>query len=290
MSSSPLHAVQSELQGEAGTLAVYDWPMPDTAPTAHAPALGTVLLVHGLGEHARRYHALAAHLRDWGFIVRAYDQQGHGQSAGARGDMLRPGSLQADLGRVIDATRQRHHSADLPLVLLGHSMGGLVVARALAEQLRYVDAAVLSSPALGASPNIVQKLLLATLPKLAPHLCVDNGLNAQRVARDAQVVQAYLADPLVHRRISAGLAAWILQEGQRTLSQAAQWAVPTLLLYAGDDHLVRASASAELARLAPQALVQAHCFDAMYHEIFNDPERDQVLAVLKAWLLARFSA
>ncbi len=262
---------------------MYDWPVPEV------PALGTVVLVHGLGEHAGRYSEVATHLRDWGFIVRAYDQQGHGQSAGARGDMLRPGSLQADLGHVIDATRQRPQSADLPLVLLGHSMGGLVVARALAEQLRYVDAAVLSSPALGASPNIVQKLLLATLPKLLPHLTVDNGLNADLVARDAQVVQAYKADPLVHRRISAGLAAWILQEGQHTLDQANQWAVPTLLLYAGDDHLVRASASAEFARSAPQALVQSHCFEAMYHEIFNDPERDQVFTVLKAWLLARFS-
>ena len=288
MSQSPLQPTRSELHGEVGTLAVYDWPLPDTTP-ASKPALGTVVLVHGLGEHAGRYGELATHLRDWGFIVRAYDQQGHGQSAGARGDLLRPGSLQADLGLVIDATRQRPHSADLPLVLLGHSMGGLVVARALAEQLRYVDAAVLSSPALGASPNLVQKLLLATLPKVAPHLCVDNGLDAKLVARDAQVVQAYLADPLVHRRISAGLAAWILQEGQRTLDQAAQWAVPTLLLYAGDDHLVRASASTEFARVAPKALVQAHCFEAMYHEVFNDPERAQVLAVLKAWLLARVS-
>ena len=285
MSAVPVQPIRSKLQGEAGTLAVYDWPLPDASP-----ALGTVVLVHGLGEHAGRYQEVATHLRSWGFIVRAYDQQGHGQSAGARGDMLRPGSLQADLGHVIDATRQRPHNADRPLVLLGHSMGGLVVARALAEQLRYVDAAVLSSPALGATPNALQKLLLATLPKLLPHLCVDNGLNADLVARDAQVVQAYKADPLVHRRISAGLASWILAQGQRTVAEAAQWAVPTLLLYAGNDHLVHAPASAEFACSAPAALVQAHCFEAMYHEIFNDPERDQVMAVLKAWLLTRFSA
>ena len=287
MSQVPLQPQRSKLQGEAGPLALYDWPLPDSHAKA---ALGTVVLVHGLGEHAGRYHALAAHLRSWGFIVRAYDQQGHGQSAGARGDMLHPGSLQADLGHVIDDTRQRPVCADLPLVLLGHSMGGLVVARALAEQLRYVDAAVLSSPALGASPTALQKLLLATLPRLAPHLCVDNGLDANRVARDAQVVQAYKADPLVHRRISAGLAAWIVAQGQRTVAEAAGWAVPTLLLYAGDDHLVHAPASTAFAHSTPATLVQAHCFEAMYHEVFNDPERDQVFAVLKAWLLARFAA
>jgi alpha-beta hydrolase superfamily lysophospholipase len=284
MNAELVQPTRSELQGEAGTLAVYDWPLPDASP-----ALGTVVLVHGLGEHAGRYGEVASQLRSWGFIVRAYDQQGHGQSAGARGDMLRPGSLQADLGLVIDATRQRPHSANLPLVLLGHSMGGLVVARALSEQLRHVDAVVLSSPALGATPNIVQKVLLATLPKLAPHLCVDNGLDANFVARDAAAVQAYKADPLVHRRISTGLAAWILSQGTRTAIEAARWSVPTLLLYAGDDHLVQAGASAAFARSAPGTVVQAHCFEAMYHEIFNDPEREQVYRVLKPWLLARFS-
>ena len=96
-------------------------------------ARGQVLIVHGLGEHAGRYGELAANLHQWGFAVRAYDQQGHGQSEGARGDMLSPGSLQADLCRVIDDTRQRPALAGTPLILLGHSMGGLVVARTLAE-------------------------------------------------------------------------------------------------------------------------------------------------------------
>jgi len=279
---APAH--RSSLAGEAGQLAVFDWAWPDTA------ALGTVLLVHGLGEHAGRYAELAGHLRAWGFAVRAYDQQGHGQSEGPRGDMLLAGSLQADLCRVIDDTRQHPGMGDKPLILLGHSMGGLVVARTLAERRRSVDAAVLSSPALGTAPNALQKLLLATLPRLAPHLCVDNGLDAQFVARDTAVVQAYLADPLVHRRISAGLAAWIWSQGAQTLQDAAQWATPTLLLYAGQDRLVVPQASTRFAQLAPANKVQAQCFDAMYHEIFNDPERAQVLSVLKPWLLARCAA
>lgn len=274
----------SRFEGEAGALAVYDWPAPE------GQALGTVLLVHGLGEHAGRYAQVAAHLRHWGFAVRAYDQQGHGQSEGLRGDLLRPGSLQADLARVIDATRLQLASAQSPLILLGHSMGGLVVARALAEQLRSVDAAVLSSPALGAFPNLLQKILLASLPRVVPHLRVDNGLKAEFVARDPEVVKAYLADPLVHRRISTGLAAWILENGARTLEDAGQWTVPTLLLYAGQDRLVNAQASAAFAQSAPAAVVQSQCFEAMYHEIFNDLYRAQVFSALKRWLLERFSA
>ena len=274
----------SGLHGEAGPLALYDWAMPANKP------LGTVLLVHGLGEHAGRYGEVAAHLHQWGFAVRAYDQQGHGQSEGPRGDMLRPGSLQADLCRVIDDTRQHPSLQGTPLVLLGHSMGGLVVARTLAEGLRSVDAAVLSSPALGAFPNLFQKILLATLPRVVPHLRVDNGLKADFVSRDPDVVKAYKADGLVHRRISTGLAAWILENGGKTLDDAAKWEVPTLLLYAGQDKLVNAQATADFVHAAPDAVVQAQCFEAMYHEIFNDLYRAQVFAALKRWLLGRFSA
>ena len=274
----------SAVQGEAGQLAVYDWALPASPP------LGTVLMVHGLGEHAGRYGEVAAHLHQWGFAVRAYDQQGHGQSEGARGDMLRPGSLQADLCRVIDDTRQHPALQGTPLILLGHSMGGLVVARALAEGLRPVEAAVLSSPALGAFPNMFQRILLAILPRLAPHLRVDNGLKAAFVSRDPDVVKAYQADAMVHRRIAIGLAAWILENGEKTLDEAAKWQVPTLLLYAGQDRLVNAQASADFARSAPKAVVQAECFEVMYHEIFNDLYRAQVFTALKRWLLARFSA
>ena len=273
----------SALQGTAGQLAVFDWVLPA------APPLGTVLLVHGLGEHAGRYGELAANLHQWGFAVRAYDQQGHGRSDGARGDLLRPGSLQADLCRVIDDTRQQPSLLGSPLILLGHSMGGLVVARTLAEQLRPVDAAVLSCPALGGFPTLFQKMLLATLPRVVPHLRVDNGLKTELVARDPDVVKAYQADPMVHRRISTGLAAWILNNGTQTLEDAAQWSVPTLLLYAGQDKLVNAQASADFAQAAPQAVVQAQCFEGMYHEIFNDLYRAQVFTALKRWLMTRFS-
>jgi alpha-beta hydrolase superfamily lysophospholipase len=143
---------------------------------------------------------------------------------------------------------------------------------------------------LGAFPNLFQKMLLASLPRVLPHLRVDNGLRTEFLSRDPDVVKAYKADPLVHRRISAGLASWILTQGAQTLADAGQWQVPTLLLYAGQDRLVNAQASADFARAAPAAVLQAECFEAMYHEIFNDLYRAQVFAALKRWLLARFSA
>ena len=154
-------------------LAVYDWPLADGRPQR-----GTVLLVHGLGEHAGRYHAVAHHLNAWGFAVRAYDQYGHGQSDGPRGGLNHDMRLLDDLADMVDATRARTPEG-LPLVLLGHSMGGLVAARFVAMHLRPVDALVLSSPALDPGLNAVQKVLLATLPGVAPNLRISNVGTAQ---------------------------------------------------------------------------------------------------------------
>ena len=268
--------------GMSGNLAIYDWPAPDSPPR------GRVLLVHGLGEHMGRYTELAEQLRTWGFAVRGYDQYGHGQSAGTRGGMKNERSLLGDLGCVMDVTRKLAGGAHKPLIVLGHSMGGLVASAAVAENLRPVDGLVLSSPALATDVNALQKILLKVMPKLAPHLCVDNGLKAQFLARDPDVVQAYRQDPMVHRQISAGLAEWIVQQGQRVRAAAGQWTTPTLLMYAGQDRLVAPRGSAEFAALSPPC-VSTHVYEDMYHEIFNDPQREIVLDTLKDWLDEHFS-
>jgi len=266
-------------QGEQ-TLAFYAW------PNAPENARAAVLLLHGLGEHMGRYGHVASALQAAGYVVFGYDHHGHGLSSGLRGNLLSPSQLLDDVRFVIEQVRAL---TPAPLVLLGHSMGGLIAARAVAQSLPHIDALVMSSPALGAQTNVIQKFLLATLPKLFPHVRVDNGVKTTWVARDAQVVRAYVEDPLVHRQISAGLAAWILKEGAQTVAQVSAWTMPTLLLYAGQDQLVLPQASAEFARLAPSDVLQSHCFNVMYHEIFNDPEKAMVLAKLLAWLDGRYA-
>ena len=261
-------------------LAVYDWPLPD-APRA------TVLLVHGLGEHAGRYDALARHLGAWGYAVRGYDHYGHGESSGPRGGLPWDTRLLDDLTDIVDATRARM-PAGQPLVLLGHSMGGLVAARFVALGVRPVDALVLSSPAFDAGLGPVQKLLLATLQRIAPNLRVGNGLDAHYLSHDASVVRTYLADPLCHDRISVRLARFIAEAGPATVARAAHWQVPTLLLWAGADRLVNPAGSRAFASAAPKERVQAHCFEPLYHELFNEsPElAEPVLERLQHWLAA----
>lgn len=262
-------------------LALQEWPL---APGE--PCRGTVLLVHGLGEHVGRYDTVARRMNDWGFAVRGYDQYGHGESAGPRGGLNTDLRLLDDLADMVDATRARM-PAGQPLVLLGHSMGGLVAARFVALHLRPVDALVLSSPALDPGLSAVQKLLLATLPRLAPNLRVGNGLDAQYLSHDPHVPAAYLADPLCHDRISARLARFIADAGPATVARAAHWSVPTLLMWAGSDKLVNPAGSRAFAAAAPKGVVQSHCFEPLYHELFNESAElaDPVFEMLHHWLV-----
>jgi alpha-beta hydrolase superfamily lysophospholipase len=150
--------------------------------------------------------------------------------------------------------------------------------------VRPVDALVLSSPALDPGMSIPQKLLLASLGRLAPNLAVGNGLKPEWISHDAQVVRNYVADPLVHDRVTPRLARFIVDGGTAVAERADAWSVPTLLLYAGSDRCVAPAGSAGFAAAAPQALVAAHEFRTLFHEIFNEPEQAEVLGVLHDWL------
>jgi alpha-beta hydrolase superfamily lysophospholipase len=265
---------------DGDNLAVQDWYLPEGVRQR-----GTVLVVHGLGEHAGRYDALARVLNGWGFTVRSYDQYGHGESDGLRGALPHPGRLLDDLADLVESARVRNPG--LPLVLLGHSMGGLVAASFVARTLQAVDLLVLSSPALATRLTPVQKLLMAVVPRIAPNLTVGNGLDPQYLSHNKRVVQSYLNDPRVHDRVSGRLARFIEEEGALVRSRAGSWKVPTLLMYAGDDRIVDPAGSQAFAAAAPPSVVTARRFDGLYHEIFNEAEAQPVYDCLRQWLAAR---
>ena len=261
---------------------VQHWP-------AAAGRHGSVLLVHGLGEHIGRYAHVAAAINAAGWSVIGYDQRGHGRSEGARGVLPRPQDLLFDLALVIDGVRAAHAG---PLVLLGHSMGGLVAARFVAEALavqpaawsRAVDALVLSSPALDAGLSHLQRRMLGWLGGLAPNLAVNNGLKPAWLSHDPAVVQAYVDDPLTHDRVTARLVRFIVDSGPVVLQHAPRWSTPTLLLWAGADRCVAPAGSAAFAEAAPAAVVTPQVYPDLFHEIFNEPGADAVLARVTAFL------
>ena len=273
------------------TLHLQRWPTPQ-------PARGTVLIVHGLGEHIARYGHVAQRLNESGWNVVGHDHRGHGRSEGPRSVIPQDDSMLKDLALVIDTVRAEQPG---PLVLLGHSMGGLIASRFVAEGVgaqppagwsRSVDALVLSSPALAADVGAVKKTLLNTLASATPDLSMNNGLQADWISRDPKVVAAYKADPLVHDRISGRLARFIADEGPATVAAASRWSVPTLLMYAGADRLVNPAGSRAFAAAAPPGAVTVQAFDDLYHELFNEsePGRLRVFSALHQWLNARFPA
>jgi alpha-beta hydrolase superfamily lysophospholipase len=264
-------------------LAVQDWPVPE-----EVRARGVVLIVHGLGEHAGRYDGLAHILNEWGFAVRSYDQYGHGESDGARGTLPYPNRLLDDLADLVESVRVRYPG--LPLVLFGHSLGGLVAASFVARTMLAVDALVLSSPALATRLSPTQKMLLAVVPRVAPNLTVGNGLDPHHLSHDPRVVQAYRSDPHVHDRVSGRLARFIADEVALVRARAASWKVPTLLLYAGDDRIVDPQGSHAFAAAAPGSVVCARRYDRLYHEIFNELEAQPVYDCFRQWLDARFDS
>lgn len=259
------------------------WPAP-------AGERGQVLICHGLGEHIERYAHVAAALNAAGWDVHGWDHRGHGRSQGRRGDIPAHDTLLRDTARVIDAVRQPGRR----FVLLGHSMGGAIAARFAAEALagrpaawsRPLDGLVLSSPALDPGLSGFQKGLLAVASALFPGVAVSNGLKPEWISRDTAVVKAYASDPLVHDRITARLTNFIVDAGRRAIGDAPRWALPTLLMWAEADRCVAPRGSEAFAAAAPANVVATRPWPGLFHEIFNEPEKAQVLATLSDWLNA----
>lgn len=292
------------------TLAMYEWPLDawhSEMGQGALPPRGVVVIIHGLGEHASRYEHVARHLLEWGFAVRAYDQRGHGESGGARGVLPTEDALLQDLAEIIDDTQirclrlphviragARGQTRPIPFILMGHSLGGLVASRFVAEKIRPVEGLVMSSPALEVNLGLLQRLALSVGHKLAPDFCVNNGLDPRFLSHDARVVRQYINDPLVHKRISQRLAHFIRRSGPQAIAAAEHWKTPTLLMYAGDDKMVEPNGSRRFARNAAGSeqviagTVTARCFPDHFHELFNEHRSQPVFETLKAWLDARF--
>lgn len=273
------------------SLQLRHWPVADgTTPR------GVALIVHGLGEHAGRYDHVAAALNAQGWAAVGVDHRGHGRSDGARGKLAHDDDFLHDLAAVVDTTRQAYPGQRL--LLAGHSMGGAIAGRFVAELAtptqapwaRAVDGLVLSSPALALPLSGVQKALLATVGRLTPDVAVPNGLKPEWICHNPATVRAYQADPLVHDRITGRLTMWMKAAGELTRARAAQWTVPTLIMWGGEDRCVAPEGSAEFARLAPAHLVQSQPWPRLSHEIFNEREQADVLGAMTAWLQRTFAA
>jgi acylglycerol lipase len=276
-------SVVSHVHVSDGTdLLVRHWP-PDEAEAGGAwagPPWGSVLLVHGLGEHSGRYEHVGDQLTGAGLEVQAYDHRGMGGSGGRRGDVEHWSQLHDDLAARLAVVRAG--SAARPVVLYGHSVGGLIVAGYLMTDRPAPDLAVLSSPALDSTLPAWKLRLAAILARVVPTLAIPNGIDGTTLSRDPSVAAATVDDPLCVKVSTTRFAAEAQVEQARIRSRATGgFGIPTLVLHGDDDRLVPASASAIFTG-AP--LVDRRTYPGLRHELHNEPEGPAIIDEIVAWL------
>jgi acylglycerol lipase len=251
--------------------------LPDGAPT------GVVVIAHGFAEHGGRYAAVAERLVRDGLAVRAADHRGHGLSEGKRTSVVRFDDYVDDLTTVIAQARARWSA--LRVVLLGHSMGGLIALDLAVRPGGPLDGLVVSAPA--ACPREVSKFTL-TVGRALSRVAPDTGvlrLPLNRISRDPEVVDAYNKDPLVFRTpIRARLGAEMLVAMDRVDAGLPALRVPLLVMQGTADGLVDPGCGPHVYGRAGSVDKTLKMYDGLWHEIFNEPERDHVLGDLTGWL------
>lgn len=246
----------------------------------------TLVIVHGLAEHSGRFEAPARFFAARDLATYAFDQRGHGHSPGRRVHVSSFDEYRRDLRAVLASAGGAHPG--LPLVLMGHSQGGLVALTHALRDPSGLAGLVLSSPFLGLAERSRPSPWLAAagrvLATVWPRALFPSGVDPGLLSRDPTVGAAYTADPLVSRTVSAG---WF-RAARTALAEAHEAAprlrVPTLVLYAGADGLVDPEATARWIDEAPRARVEAFRYPGLYHEILNAPEKDDVLGRMAAWI------
>ena len=250
---------------------------PETTPKA------ILLIVHGAGEHSSRYATLARFFTARGYVVAAFDHPGHGKSAGSYGHIDRLDDLLATL-----ETFRQKVSADfpgLPMILIGHSMGGLLAGLHLLSHQQDFVGCVLSGAAVKTDmePGVMQHLVIRCLSLLAPKAGVMQ-LDAEGVSRDPAVVADYIADPLVnHGKMTARMVAELFSGMRRLQAGAATLTLPLLILHGEADSMTSPEGSRFLYDAVTSPDKTLEIFPGLYHEIFNEPERDALFGDVLEW-------
>ena len=249
-----------------------------------ADARARMIVVHGLGEHSGRYLNVVNYFCPRGFAVYGYDHRGFGKSTGTRAYTDSIEDFLDDLDAFLRQIREK--MPPMPLVVVGHSMGGLIVLRWAATRDPVVDAVVSSGAALEVSTPVPGAKLLAAkvFSKIAPKLSMANEVDPAALSHDPAVVQAYVDDPLVIRKITARLAHEIIRSMGETLGQAARVRVPLLLLHGEADQILAASGSRKFHDAMPGAAKGLHIYPGFYHEIFNEVGKETVFKDMDTWL------
>ncbi|MGV0794881.1 alpha/beta hydrolase [Mycolicibacterium sp. XJ1819] len=260
---------------------VYDLWTPDASPR------GVVVICHGYAEHARRYDHVAARFGEAGLVTYALDLRGHGRSGGKRVFLRDISEYTTDFHTLVGIAAAQY--PELKRVVLGHSMGGGVVFAYGVEHPDDYAAMVLSGPAVYAQAAVSSVMIAVAkvIGSVLPGLPVEK-LDTEAVSRDPDVVAAYLADPMVHHgKLPAGIAKALLKVGETMPQRAAALTAPLLVVHGEQDKLIPVEGSRRLMECVASADARLKVYPGLYHEVFNEPERQLVLDDVTSWIEAK---
>lgn len=261
------------------TLEGYAWACPN--PKA------AICIVHGLGEHKGRYQAVAEFFNKNKIAVFTTDLRGHGMSGGKKGHTPSFELLLKDVEELLMYARAEYN--DLPLFLMGHSLGGNIVANyVLTESVNELAGAIISSPwlRLATEPSSGQKKIAQWVSKILPSLTQPNGLKIEDLTHDLVVNQAYENDPLNHDKISTQLFVEAYRQGIWAIDNADRNKIPLLIYHGADDRITSNTASKLFAEKAGNNVVY-QLWEGVKHEPHNDVKKEEVLETVKDWIEAR---
>jgi len=252
-----------------------------------------VMLVHGLAEHIARYDHVARAFNQAGFSIVGLDLRAHGKSEGEddhRAHVPNTELLVDDLELLWEQIKAANPST--PRYVLGHSMGGLIALKFTLRHQSDMVGLVVSGASLTGSIYVPGFLvgLVDRLGKRLPHMPTLT-LKAKHISRAAEIVEQYDSDPLIQRGpVRLGTAGSLLAAGQEVLQQAHTLSLPVFVLQGGADKIVSTSASQRLYKALTTNDKTLKIYPDFYHEILNEPERDDVIADILEWLESHLPA
>jgi len=276
-----MKSFEDKWQDQEGiTFFLRGWEPEDGKPKA------LVVLVHGLGEHTARYAHVGKALTGAGYALAGFDLRGHGRSGGRRGHASSLDAYMHDIRQFFSLMEQRY--PNIPRFLYGHSLGWLLV---LAYAIQYgagLKGVIATGPALRSSLQ-EQKgkiAMVRVLGSLVPAVTLPSGLDAATVSRDSVIVEAYRKDPLVHDRTSLGFGKAALNAIDLCFARAREFPAPLLIMHGTGDKITYFSGSEDFAKLVREAGrdVTLRLWDDLYHEIHNEPEKEDVFRFMIEWL------
>lgn len=264
-------------EGAGGVEIAWQSWMPEGEP------VGTVVIAHGVSEHSDRYAHVARRLTAAGYAVAALDHRGHGDSAGKRAVIDRMDRAVADIGTTIGHARDEVPATKL--FLLGHSMGGCIGLEYALRHPETIDGLILSAPAAAleaASP--FERAAARVVSAVAPSMSVFQ-VDAALVSRDPEVVRAYVEDPRVHHgKLPARTVAEMAKVIDTFPDRVPSLELPLLVVLGTDDKLVPPAAGRMVHERASSPDKRIIEYEGLYHEVLNEPEQEQVMDDIVAWL------